>query len=149
MEEPVDSEDLAEPGSGFGTTVTVKAGIPQWRRRIIAVHIPARQQWGFPIFFEELFDIVAVQTADEVLDSVDRTIMLNYNLQPCEAETHKQSAAIRNGKNIRITVPQARQRSQTIKLRGHGAPAVNGGPAGDLYITFVISRRSCIQTSGE
>ena len=27
---------------------------------------------------------------------------------------------------------------QTIKLRGHGAPGVNGGPAGDLYITFVI-----------
>ena len=25
-----------------------------------------------------------------------------------------------------------------IKLRGHGAPGVNGGPAGDLYITFVI-----------
>ena len=28
---------------------------------------------------------------------------------------------------------------QTIKLKGQGAPGVNGGPAGDLYITFVIA----------
>ena len=43
-----------------------------------------------------------------------------------------------NGKNIRITVPAGIANGQTIKLRGHGAPGVNGGPAGDLYITFVI-----------
>ena len=28
---------------------------------------------------------------------------------------------------------------QTIKLKGQGGPGVNGGPAGDLYITFVIA----------
>ena len=56
------------------------------------------------------------------------------------AETHKQVLNV-NGKNIRITVPAGMAgiaNGQTIKLRGHGAPGVNGGPAGDLYITFVI-----------
>ena len=53
------------------------------------------------------------------------------------AETHKQVLNV-NGKNIRITVPAGIANGQTIKLRGHGAPGVNGGPAGDLYITFVI-----------
>ena len=53
------------------------------------------------------------------------------------AVTHKQVLNV-NGKNIRITVPAGIANGQTIKLRGHGAPGVNGGPDGDLYITFVI-----------
>ena len=51
--------------------------------------------------------------------------------------THKQVLNV-NGKNIRITVPAGIANGQTIKLRGHGAPGVNGGPDGDLYITFII-----------
>jgi curved DNA-binding protein len=31
------------------------------------------------------------------------------------------------------------ENGQKIKLKGHGAPGVNGGPAGDLYITFFIA----------
>ncbi len=53
------------------------------------------------------------------------------------AVTHKQVLNV-NGKNIRITVPAGIANGQTIKLRGHGAPGVNGGPDGDLYITFII-----------
>ena len=54
------------------------------------------------------------------------------------AQTHKQVLSI-NGKNIRITVPAGVADGQTIKLKGQGGPGVNGGPAGDLYITFVIA----------
>jgi curved DNA-binding protein len=43
-----------------------------------------------------------------------------------------------NGKNIRITIPAGIENGQVIKLKGYGAPGVNGGPAGDLYITFQI-----------
>lgn len=52
-------------------------------------------------------------------------------------KTHKQTLSV-NGKNIRITIPAGVENGQMIKLKGYGAPGVNGGPAGDLYITFQI-----------
>ena len=52
-------------------------------------------------------------------------------------ETHQQTLTV-NGKNIRITIPAGVENGQVIKLKGHGASGVNGGPAGDLFITFVI-----------
>ena len=54
------------------------------------------------------------------------------------AQTHKQVITV-NGKNLRITVPAGIADGQTIKLKGQGGPGVNGGPAGDLYITFSIA----------
>jgi len=54
------------------------------------------------------------------------------------AETHKQTLAV-NGKNIRITIPAGVENGQTIKIAGHGGPGANGGPAGDLYITFIVA----------
>ncbi len=51
--------------------------------------------------------------------------------------THKQTLTV-NGKNIRITIPAGIEHGQTIRLVGHGAPGINGGPHGDLYITFSI-----------
>ncbi|MCK0146594.1 J domain-containing protein [Arenibacter sp. F26102] len=51
--------------------------------------------------------------------------------------THKQTLNI-NGKNIRITVPAGIENGQTIKITGHGGPGHQGGPNGDLYITFGI-----------
>lgn len=53
------------------------------------------------------------------------------------ATTHKQVITV-NGKNLRITVPAGIADGQKIKLKGQGGPGVNGGPAGDLYITFII-----------
>lgn len=52
-------------------------------------------------------------------------------------QTHKQIITV-NGKNLRITIPAGIANGQTIKLKGQGAPGANGGPAGDLYITFNI-----------
>ncbi|MFB9842842.1 DnaJ C-terminal domain-containing protein [Mucilaginibacter ginsenosidivorans] len=54
------------------------------------------------------------------------------------SETHKQTLAI-NGKNIRITIPAGVENGQIIKIAGHGGPGVNGGPTGDLYITFLVA----------
>lgn len=51
--------------------------------------------------------------------------------------THKQTLNV-NGKQIRITVPAGVDNGQTIRIAGHGGPGVNGGPNGDLYITFVV-----------
>ncbi|WP_316818657.1 J domain-containing protein [Pedobacter nyackensis] len=49
--------------------------------------------------------------------------------------THKQTLTV-NGKNLRITIPAGIADGQIIKLSGQGGPGQNGGPNGDLYITF-------------
>ena len=52
-------------------------------------------------------------------------------------QTHQQTLTI-NDKNVRITIPAGVSDRQKIKLAGYGQPGVNGGPNGDLYITFTI-----------
>lgn len=52
--------------------------------------------------------------------------------------THQQTIEI-NGKKIRITIPAGIENGQKLKLKGHGGPGINGGPNGDLYITFSIA----------
>jgi len=62
-------------------------------------------------------------------------------------QTHQQVLTV-NGKNIRITVPAGVENGQTIKIKGYGGPGVNGGPAGDLYITFVIANNTAFTRVG-
>ena len=133
MEVPVDSEGLAEPEADSVRTVTAVTGIPAMEEKNSAVHISVAAQVVSLISLKNCSGIVAVQTADE---APDYNAELQLSLREA-AETHKQVLNV-NGKNIRITVPAGIANGQTIKLRGHGAPGVNGGPAGDLYITFVI-----------
>jgi curved DNA-binding protein len=62
---------------------------------------------------------------------------LNLNLKDA-AKTQQQTFDI-NGKKVRITIPAGVYDGQQIKLKGHGNPGFNGGPTGDLYITFNIA----------
>lgn len=64
------------------------------------------------------------------------------------SKTHKQVLNV-NGKGIRITVPAGVADGQTIKLKGQGGPGINGGPAGDLYITFVVAEDSGFKRLGD
>lgn len=61
--------------------------------------------------------------------------------------THKQNLAV-NGKNIRITIPAGVENGQIIKIPGHGGPGANGGPNGDLYITFNIENNPDFKREG-
>lgn len=61
---------------------------------------------------------------------------LTLNLRDA-AVSHPQTFEI-NGKKVRITIPAGVYDGQKIKLKGHGNPGANGGPSGDLYITFNI-----------
>ena len=63
------------------------------------------------------------------------------------AETHKQTLTV-NGKQIRITIPAGVENGQTIKITGHGGPGSNGGPAGDLYITFAVANDPHFKRTG-
>lgn len=62
-------------------------------------------------------------------------------------KTHKQTLTV-NGKNIRITIPAGIENGQTIKISGYGGPGQNGGPNGDLYITFSIENSTDFKRDG-
>lgn len=70
------------------------------------------------------------------------------NLGLLDAYTsHKQTLSV-NGKNIRITVPAGIENGQTIKIPGHGGAGINGGPNGDLYLTFSIANHAQLKRAG-
>jgi len=56
-------------------------------------------------------------------------------------KTHKRTLSV-NGNNIRITIPAGIENGQTIKIAGHGGEGLNGGPNGDLFITFSIENHA-------
>ncbi|MFD1315417.1 DnaJ C-terminal domain-containing protein [Namhaeicola litoreus] len=62
--------------------------------------------------------------------------------------SHKRTLTV-NGKNIRLTIPAGVENGQTIKIKGHGGPGINGGPNGDLYITFQIENHSIYKRDGK
>ncbi len=63
-------------------------------------------------------------------------------------KTHKQTLTV-NGKKIRLTIPAGVENNQTIKIKGHGGKGINGGPNGDLYITFNITNHTHFKRGGK
>lgn len=95
---------------------------------------------GFSDFFESLFGSHrggGRSSGSRAFKGQDFNAELHLSLRDA-ATTHKQVLSV-NNKKIRITVPAGVANGQTIRLPGQGAPGVNGGTAGDLYITFVIA----------
>ena len=62
-------------------------------------------------------------------------------------ETHQQTLSV-NEQNLRITIPAGIENGQTIKITGHGGQGINGGPNGDLYITFSIANHPLFKRLG-
>ena len=100
----------------------------------------------FSDFFESLFGARRGGGRSAGFRGQDYNAELHLSFHDA-AKTHKQVLSV-NGKNIRITVPAGVADGQTIKLKGQGAPGVNGGPDGDLYITFVIAEDSVFKRLG-
>ncbi|RNL56043.1 DnaJ C-terminal domain-containing protein [Pedobacter jejuensis] len=62
-------------------------------------------------------------------------------------ESRKQTLTV-NGKQIRLTFPAGIENGQVIKIKDHGSPGANGGPNGDLYITFVVENNTLFKRNG-
>lgn len=90
----------------------------------------------FSSFFESLFGSSARHERVKFRGQ-DYNAELHMNLAEAMS-THQRTLKV-NDKNIRITIPAGIENGQTIKLKGYGGSGVNGGPSGDLYITFQIS----------
>jgi curved DNA-binding protein len=92
---------------------------------------------NFSEFFESFFGEQPRSGRQAQFRGQDYTAELHVSLREAY-QTHQHTLTV-NGKNIRITVPAGIANGQVIKVKGQGGPGANGGPAGDLYITFVIA----------
>jgi curved DNA-binding protein len=110
-------------------------------------HAWTETEGDFSDFFSSMFGAAGGARSKHVkFRGEDYNAELHLNLADAY-QTHKQTLTV-NGKNIRITIPAGVENGQTIKISGHGGPGVNGGPNGDLYLTFSIADHPQFRRNG-
>lgn len=104
----------------------------------------------FSDFFESLFGGGSSRGRSRSRQTKFRgqDIQGEFQLNLADAYTTHQQTFTVNGKNIRITIPAGVENGQKIKIAGHGEQGINGGPGGDLYITFSIVNNTKFKRSG-
>ena len=100
----------------------------------------------FSDFFESLFGGSKTRRSQAKYRGQDYSAELHLSLSDV-FNTHKQTLTI-NGKNVRITIPAGVENGQVIRLKGYGSEGTNGGPHGDLLITFVINNNTSFRRDG-
>lgn len=91
----------------------------------------------FSDFFQDLFGGQARGQRSNIRyrgEDLNATLELNLS----EVSTTQQRVLNINGKQVRITIYAGAEDGQVIKLKGYGGQGINGGPAGDLLITYHI-----------
>jgi curved DNA-binding protein len=100
---------------------------------------------GFSDFFSSMFGGGGRRPSGK---QKGQDLNANFQLNLTDVfKTHPQTITI-NGKNIRITIPAGTEDGQVIKLKGYGQPSVNGGVAGDLFLTFKINNDTFFKRIG-
>lgn len=94
----------------------------------------------FSDFFESMFGGGGNSSANRGRQSQFKGQDMNANLRVNLTDTLKsQKQTISLGdKKIRLTIPAGVEDGQTIKIKGYGGEGMNGGPKGDLLITFEV-----------
>jgi len=100
----------------------------------------------FSDFFESLFGNRRGGGRQSAFRGQDYHAGLTLTLKEAYT-THPQTFTV-NGKNVRITVHAGIADGQKIRLKGYGGEGINGGPAGDLYITFRIQEDAGFRREG-
>jgi len=94
---------------------------------------------NFSDFFESMFGRSPDEGRSKQVKYRGEDYYAELHLNLIDAlKTHKQTLTV-NRKKIRITIPAGIENGQTIKIAGHGGQGINGGPNGDLFITFTIA----------
>jgi len=104
------------------------------------------EEGDFSDFFESLFGGGRGRRSQAKYRGQDYNAELQVLLSDAYT-THKQTITI-NGKNVRVTIPAGVENGQKLKLKGFGSPGANGGPNGDLFITFNIKNDTNLKREG-
>ncbi len=102
----------------------------------------------FSDFFESLFGGFAGRRTGRQVKFRGEDFNAELALSLNDAYETRQQTLTVNGKKIRITIPAGIENGQTIKITGHGGQGINGGPDGDLYITFRIANHPDLKRLG-
>ena len=106
-------------------------------------------QGDFSDFFESLFGNFGRTGKSRQMRFRGEDYQSELHLELIDAyKMHKETLTV-NGKKIRITIPAGIENGQTIKVEGYGGPGTNGGPNGDLYITFSIADNPIFKRAGD
>ena len=70
-------------------------------------------------------------------------------LDPSRVELTVNGTLTVNGKNIRLTIPAGVKDGQVIRIKGQGGEGVNGGPNGDLILSFSIENNTKFKLDGD
>ncbi|PIQ15945.1 MAG: molecular chaperone DnaJ [Flavobacteriales bacterium CG18_big_fil_WC_8_21_14_2_50_32_9] len=100
----------------------------------------------FSDFFESMYGNSGARSRQTKFRGQDLNAELHLNLK--DVYKSQQQTLTINGNNIRLTFPAGIENGQTIKISGHGTKGVNGGPNGDLYITFSIKNDTKFKREG-
>lgn len=106
----------------------------------------------FSDFFESMFgggsfsrgDTGRRQTSQFKGQDLNATLRLNLT---DVIKSQKQTISI-GEKKIRLTIPAGVEDGQTIKIKGYGGDGKNGGPKGELYITFQVFNNTSFKRMG-
>jgi len=105
----------------------------------------------FSSFFNSMFGGAAGGSGfggrSATMKGQDFTAELHLPLRQA-ATTHKQTLTV-NGKKIRITIPAGIRDGQTIRIKGQGGQGQQGGPKGDLLITFKLDKDKDFERKGD
>jgi len=92
----------------------------------------------FSDFFQSMFGGERTQGGRRNVKFKGQDIQAQLHLSLRNVYTTQKHTINVNGKKIRITIPAGVKDGQTIRVKGMGGVGINGGPNGDLYITFAI-----------
>lgn len=93
----------------------------------------------FSDFFEQMFGGQArSRGTGRAAQFKGQDIQANLQLNLTDVYKSQKQVVNVNGKKIRFTIPAGVENEQTIKIKGYGGEGLNGGPNGDLFITFNI-----------
>ncbi len=108
-----------------------------------------QSEGDFSDFFENLFGGATGGSRGRQATYRGEDFKAELQLNLIDAYKSQKQTLTVNSKKIRITIPAGIENGQTIKIPGHGGPGRNGGPNGDLFITFLIANNANIKRLGD
>ena len=99
----------------------------------------------FSDYFESVFGSRQSRTATQFKG---QDLAAEMHLKLSEVYKTQQQIITINGKKVRLTIPAGVENGQVIKLAKLGSEGINGGPNGDLNLSFVITNDTPFQREG-